>query len=427
VSTRIEKVAVSTRIEKVAVSTRIEKPSRISRSAQCTVATLIAGAASVTASGADWQFNPSVEAGYVYDDNYRLSAPGAEIDVQGALLDAQLEFLNLTQAGEFSFTPRVRTTYFPDAREVDATDYFGTLNWQHRGQRVTSGVRADLAQQDVVNSEQPDADVDSGLGDPVLGDSGRVLVRNRRTRASVQPALEFDLSARRALQFQANYTDISFDREIAGAQVGYNSADLSAGLVTRFTELSTLTTRLRGARYDIDTLGVTNSYGAELQWDTRNAAETRKFLRLGAQSVELSDGRNATAWLAGAGVSFVLGRNELFTDLARSVGPSSAGVVVARDQLRLRWTRAMTPRLSVLAGLRGTHDDDVNRDSDFEARTYATGDVGLQWRWQEEFSLRVAYDYTWQEFENAGFDATSNGATISFLYQPLQRGRVRND
>ena len=37
----------------------------------------------------------------------------------------------------------------------------------------------------------------------------------------------------RSLQFQASYTDISFDREIANAQVGYNAADLSAGLVSR--------------------------------------------------------------------------------------------------------------------------------------------------------------------------------------------------
>jgi hypothetical protein len=388
---------------------------------------LVASAVSLVASGADWQFNPTVEAGYLYDDNYRLSPPGSEIDVQGALLDAQLELLNLTQAGEFSFTPRVRATYFPDERDVDTTDYFGTLNWEHRGQRIRNVVRADFAQQDVVNSEQPDADIDSGLGDPVLGDSGRVLVRNRRTRAALQPSMEFDLSARRALQLQANYTDISFDREIAGAQVGYSSADVSAGLVSRLTEYSSLTTRVRGARYDIDTVGAANSYGAELQWDTRNAAETRKFLRLGAQQVELVEGGSETAWLVGAGVSFVLGRNELFADAARSVGPSSAGVIVARDQLRLRWTRAMTPRFSLLAGLRGTHDDDVRTDSNFEARSYATGDVGLQWRWQEEFSLRVAYDYTWQEFDRADYNSTSNGATVSFLYQPLQRGRVRND
>jgi len=66
----------------------------------------------------------------------------------------------------------------------------------------------------------------------------------------------------------------------------------------------------------------------------------------------------------------------------------------------------------------------VDPDSEFRARTYLTGDVGLQWQWQEEFSLRFAYDYTWQEFDDQLTDAaTSNGATISFLYQPLQRRR----
>ena len=84
----------------------------------------------------------------------------------------------------------------------------------------------------------------------------------------------------------------------------------------------------------------------------------------------------------------------------------------------------MTPRLAFLAGVRGTHDDDVDPDSGFTPRSYATGDVGMQWRWQEEFSLRLSYDYTWQKFEDALTDpATSNGATLSFLYQPLQRRR----
>jgi hypothetical protein len=122
-----------------------------------------------------------------------------------------------------------------------------------------------------------------------------------------------------------------------------------------------------------------------------------------------------------------MGRNELFADLSRNVGPSSVGTVVTRDALRLSWTRAMTPRLSLLASLRGTHDDDVDPGSTFQPRSYATGDVGLQWRLQEEFSLRVAYDYSWQEFRDAANDATSNGAMISLLYQPLQRRRERND
>jgi len=398
------------------------KHSNLAMAVAATLACAQAGAAA-------WEWNPKVEAGYLYDDNYRLATPGSEIDVQGPMVDAELELRTLTQTGEFSFTPRVRATYFPDATDLDTVDYFGTLNWEHRGQRAQTRLRGEFAQQDIVNSEQPNAEAGGDLGEGDFGDGGVVLFDNRRMRASLRPSMSFELSPRRELQFDAGYTDVNYEEEFPGAQVDFTTADISAGLQARLNERSTLTTRLRGARYDIDTAlrDATNSYGAELQWDTRSAAETRTYLRAGAQNVEVTGGDSEIAWVAGAGVSFLIGRNELFTDLSRNVGPSSAGVVVTRDQLRVRWTRAMTPRLSLLAGLRGTHDEDVDPVSTFQPRSYATGDVGLQWHWQEEFSLRVAYDYTWQEFEDAASDATSSGAMISLLYQPQQRRRARND
>jgi hypothetical protein len=38
--------------------------------------------------------------------------------------------------------------------------------------------------------------------------------------------------------------------------------------------------------------------------------------------------------------------------------------------------------------------------------------------------LRVAADYTWQKFDDAlTDDATSSGAIVSVLYEPLQRRR----
>jgi hypothetical protein len=97
---------------------------------------LVAVLASAPAGAAPWEFIPSVEAGLMFDDNYRLTPAGTEIDVQGPVVDAALEMRTLTQTGEFSFTPRVRATYFPDETDLDGVDYFGTLDWQHRGQRV---------------------------------------------------------------------------------------------------------------------------------------------------------------------------------------------------------------------------------------------------------------------------------------------------
>ena len=401
-------------------------------SSRVEIGTLIGGAlgaiailAAMPADAADYELNPRIEAGYLYDDNYRLTTPGTEIDVSGPLLDAEMEWRAITPTSEFSFTPRVRATYFPDASELDTVDYFADLDWRRQGQRVNTRVRGEFAHQDIVSSEQPDSGAGGDLGEPDVGDSGIAFTDNRRTRYLLRPSMSFDVSERRELQFDAGYTDVSFDREIANAQVDYNTVDASAGLLTRLSETSTLTARARGARYDITGREVTTGYGAELQWDRRSVTETRSYWRLGAQNVELEDGNKELAWLAGVGVNLVAGRNELFFDLSRNVGPSSSGVLMARDQLRLRWTRAFTPRLSFLAGLRGTHDEDLD-DTDlalFTERSYATGDIGLQWRWQEEFSLRVTYDYTWQEFQGALEDATSSGAMVSITYQPLQRRR----
>ena len=372
---------------------------------------------------AAWEFNPTVEAGYMYDDNYRLTIPGTELEVQGPLADVALEIRALTQANDFSITPRVRSTYFPNQKDLDATDYFTQLDWRYTGQRANTRVRGDFSQQDIINSEQPGADVDGDLGEPDFGDAGRVLVANRRTRLQLQPSVTFELSPRRELQFEVAASDVSFDREIQGAQVDYNTYGAAAGLVFRNTERSSWTLRARGGRYETSLDESTTTIGLQMQWDTRSATDTRTYFRVGAEQLEFIDGGNDISWVAGAGVSFQRGRNEMFIDLSRSIGPSNAGLVISRDQLRLRWTRDMTPRLALFMGVRGTYDDSVDPDAIYQARTYATGDLGLQWRWQEEFTLRVGIDYTWQEFEDGIDDATSSGAMASVIWQPIQKRR----
>jgi hypothetical protein len=399
----------------------------MARSPGSLIAMAVAGAlAAGGAAAADWEFNPTVEAGYLYDTNYRLTAPGSEIEVQGPMVDAAVELRALTPASEFSFTPRVHATYFPNQQALDATDYYGTLYWEEHGQKVQTKVIAAYAQEDVVNSELLSAAVPgtSDLGQTLFGDSGRVLVKNRLSNVSLAPSMSYEMTQRNALELAADLTDVTYDHQLPGFQVDYRSADLLAGLKTRVNETSSITTRLRAAQFDIDTQDNTRSYGLELQWDTQNVAGTQTFLRGGAQQVEISQNQKKVEWLAGAGLSRDVGRNQIFFDLSRGVGPSSAGLVITREQLRLRWTRDMTPRLQLLAGARATRDEGVDPAALFQPRVYATGDLGMQWHWQEEFSLRLTYDYTWQKFDNSIRDpATASGATASIIYQPSQRRR----
>ncbi len=71
------------------------------------------------------------------------------------------------------------------------------------------------AQQDIVNSEQPDAGDGGDLGEPDIGDSGISFIDNRRRRASLRPSVSFDVSQRNELQFDAGYTDVNFERQVS--------------------------------------------------------------------------------------------------------------------------------------------------------------------------------------------------------------------
>ena len=81
-------------------------------------------AAASTASAANWEIAPRVEAGYRYSDNYHLDPPGTEVDVSGGEADARVTFRTLDPRTQVEITPRVQATYFPDEPDDDSVDCF---------------------------------------------------------------------------------------------------------------------------------------------------------------------------------------------------------------------------------------------------------------------------------------------------------------
>ena len=81
-------------------------------------------AAAGTASAANWEVAPRVEAGYRYSDNYHLGPPGTEVDVSGGETDARVTFRTLDPRTQVEITPRVQATYFPDEPDDDSVDGF---------------------------------------------------------------------------------------------------------------------------------------------------------------------------------------------------------------------------------------------------------------------------------------------------------------
>jgi hypothetical protein len=394
------------------------------------VLSVLAGASAADA--ADWEVQPRLEAGYQWDDNYRLSLPGSEIEVSGAMADAQLEIKALGPLVEFTFTPRVRATYFPNDRDENSEDYFGRVELLQRGQTMEGTVRLDYAKEDVVSSEQPGTDIDSGLGEPGVGDSGSIFARNRRQLISLRPSLSHELTQRHHMRYELAYTDIDYSTQTdpvtspVAPQVGYTDAAAAVGWQFDFSQRSALTTRLRASRYEID-VGEQRSDGQGVEFElASDATETlRTFVRAGAQRTDLTLASGVedevTSWLAGAGLEWNAGLSQVFLDATRAVIPTSAGLVVERDQLRLRLDRAVSARFGVFFGARGIRDEALDDLSAFGGRKYATADLGLRWRMQQQLSLVASVDYTWQEFGAIDEDADSSGAMLTLIYEPRRR------
>jgi hypothetical protein len=363
---------------------------------------------------ANWEIDPRVQAGYRYSDNYHLDQPGTEIDISGAEADAGVTFRTVDPRTNFEVTPRVNKTYFPNDKEEDSTDYYLTAGFSDVTPRRRIDVPFLYSQEDVVDSELPNAD-GGELGEPVQGDSGRFLVRNRRDFFRIAPSFAYDISQRYRMELDAHYLQADFDSQLPGAQQDFSEFGAGAGFGFLTSQRSALL--LRALAFQYDTATTTDAYGGEVEWNTQYSENSRAYVRLGAQQTKPERGSSDTNLIAGAGGQWATQRNRLFLDFTRSVGPVAAGTVVERHQLRLRIDHDVSPRFALRAGARFSRDEEIE-DGTYPKREYAIGELGFEWRWLRTLSLIGTYNYRWQEYEDEPSDADATGFLIGIVYEP---------
>jgi hypothetical protein len=374
-------------------------------------------AAASSATAANWDIAPRVEAGYRYSDNYHLGPPGTEVDVSGGEADAQVTFHSLDPRTQIDITPRVVATYFPDEPDDDSVDLFLDARLVDTTPRRRLGIDGDFSRQDVTRSELPEGDVTGGdLGDPNSGDSGRFVEHNRRNFYHVRPFVSFDVTQRQRLEFDAHYLQSDFEKEFEGAQHDYSEAGVSAGWAYRFSQRSSLMFRALASQYE--TAFDTDAYGGYVQWDTNFTENSRFYARAGAQQTKPDVGESDTQVIGGIGGSWNSPRNTLFVDLTRTVEPISAGTVVERYQLRMQIHHDVSPRISLMLGARASRDEDLDTAGVFPTRKYAAAEGGFEWRVLRDFAVTATYSYRWQEYADELSDRSSNGFLVGFVYEP---------
>lgn len=368
-----------------------------------------------TASAANWEVAPRVQAGYRYSDNYRLDLPGQEVDVSGGEADVGVTFRTVDPRTNFEVTPRINATYFPDEKDEDSSDYYLTAGFSDVTPRRRIKVPFLYSDEYVVDSELPEAGEGGELGQPDQGDSGRFVQRNRRNFYRIAPSMSYDISQRYRMELNAHYLQADFEDQLPGFQQDFSEVGAGAGFGFLTSPRSALL--FRGLVSQYETTTTTDAYGGEVEWNTQYSPNSRAYVRLGAQQTKPERGSSDTNVIAGAGGQWASQRNTLFLDFTRSVGPVSAGTVVERHQLRLRIDHDVSQRFALRAGARLSRDEEVEEGS-YPTREYAIGELGFEWRWLRQWSLIGSYNYRWQEYEDEPSDASASAFLIGIVYEP---------
>lgn len=391
------------------------------------LATLPTGIGAATA--ADVHFDPSIEVGAQYNDNFTLERSGGSVqEVSGAFADAALLLRGEAPRGTWQIEPRVRSTFFPDDKNLESTDYFLRAAAERHAERNAFGIDADYADQDIVQSQLPGANFgNSNLGDGSGPDSGRILGDNRQTLLRGRPYATFKLSELTDLRVELDALDVSFDREIANAQVSYRSTGGRVLLDRQFTPTSRFGARLEYQQIDPD-LGNSKSdlAGAQLQWDYRIAERLSAYGRIGVKRSEFDlvgpgatrRSISETTPLFAAGMRWVFQKSELFVDLQRQVDANSSGFVVQRDDLRAFYTHRWSVRMLGYVGGYLVRDESVTSTGLYVPRRYYTALAGVEWRALQALSVRGELGLAHQKFSGESGSAEGNSVKVSVVYRP---------
>jgi hypothetical protein len=378
------------------------------------------------AHSSNWDFNPRIELGALYNDNYRLAQDGSPDKVQawGPTLDASLGLRLLTQRSEIALVPRITSNYFPDDTTDDSTNGYLDLKANSKTLKSQYGVTAQYANEEVIFSELlPAGFAGVGLGEIVGTGGGRVSALNRRQLENVAPTLTYDFTPRYHLHLDADYVHVSYDKNLF-EQVGFQNYQFRAGLGYDISQQTTFVGRLIGTRYDPVGSQGTDGFGGQAELQFHPTQIIQYYVRLGAMRSQASAaGGNVsnTSITGGAGVTWTYQITQFVLDALRGVEPSSAGQVENHSEVRFRVIHAFEPRLSGFVGarllrLRGA----VGGPASIQGDDYVAATSGLSYQLTRNYRLAGEYDYIWQRFQGETH-AASNAVTLSIIYQPLSR------
>jgi len=385
----------------------------------------------------EWDFDPRVELGAEYNDNYRLAGSNQpKVPAYGSLADVSFTERLLDPRYEFDISPEIRNSFLPDDHEDQSTDGYLDLGGNYHTERATFGGLLTYANETVLSSELLSASFPGQLPGQTTGvETGLVSFHNRRVLERFMPNFSYDFSQRLHLRSNAEYENASFSHNVAQlqsgtnlliAQQGFKDYYGKAGLQYDFSQRYDLVSSLVGSKYLPDGSPTdTTRYGVEEQFEARPNQVMQWYARLGVDEIHantLVDGNiDKTLVVGGAGVTWTYQLAQYTMDYIRDLSASAGGAVVEHQEVRGRVLKALTPRLYAILAARYVRVRGASQTIlAIVGSDYVAGSGSLQYQLTRNYRLAAEYDYTWQRFQNEP-SSKSNGIVVSIIWQPLSR------
>ena len=380
---------------------------------------------------ADWEAIPDITLEAEANDNPALRS-GADVqyvdESTRLIADAMFRFRNAEPRGELTFEPRVRQDAYAEEEEQDleSTDLFLRSNGVLRGQTVQLGYTADIANEKILGIEFLEVlPEDPVADDPTAIATSPVGFNEERTRFGVMPYVEIELNSRSAVLLDGHIVDVDYE---TGTLTG-RSDFLDRGIGGQYrhalrSQRGTLGVRVFATGYEAQlNANTTDTRGIELIYE-REASELWSWSIAGgtqrADFAYTSAGRrirgtdDTPIWAIG--ITKRAERSAMRTELQRRIAPDAAGFVAARDELRMSWTRMMSPRVSGRVALRAIDAEGVDAVLGSDRR-YGRAEVGLAWQLRPTWSFGASYAYASSDSSTRiGGTADSNTVTLGIRY-----------
>lgn len=370
---------------------------------------------------ANWRVVPAVGIGFQYDDNASLLPDSAaDTSVNGYLLDAEAQFIYETQLTDFSLVPSILLNRF-DESLLDSEDYFLDMTYKYTGQRSMFEIWGTYADESVRTAERANVDLD--VEDPELipdDNSGRVLFAENRQRLKFRPRWSLKTGERSSFRIGANYIDVTYDNTVSQFLIDYSQL---SGDVTFETEVSERSAFLLNGYYRENDFSIASSdfsgYGATVGLNRSLSERTRFIANVGAESSEDDFGANETNTVGDVSLIHKSQTSQFLASYRRSISGSGTGILSLRDSVNLNFTRKLSPKVSIGAGVAAYSTSALDAASaSVEDRDYIQLRARLSRKFTRVFSVDLDYRYTSIDREISSADAESNRVDLWFRYRP---------